>query len=477
MFDSALRRLAAAAAALALSGCAFAPQLQRVAVDHDQMVAGTEDELTLRNILRARYRYPLHFTAVTEVNGDAQLSVGASLGATLPGTAATRSFGPGGAATGTGEADGATSITPGVNGSLVTRPSFRAAVLETEKFQRGLQRAVGGELIAYYLDAGWRDELLMSLFVERLDIVDKQTRRRLASVFNDPNDAYGFQSVVCNFVLRSQRIDDRYQLGRASDVFRAEDLAGLSSVERAETLRSFIDLLRDDRIALDTDRLSLRTNSSYSVTFTRGRDRCIGADFSGSKAEWKRENASIGLAVGEVRNGIPVLPGNALLDPVQFTLLGAAPDTEGGFNARFLGRSPGVPVTTQHEVTLEVHFRSVQDVIYFLGEYLRAGPTAYQIPREYYLTQCGATAARPLRRMRWILKVNEGDADAAISTRFLGRRMSIPIEQEGSGEDRCGVAGGESSRGLQVIALVQQLLNLNKSADQLPTSLSITAIR
>jgi hypothetical protein len=38
------------------------------------------------------------------------------------------------------------------------------------------------------------------------------------------------------------------------------------------------------------------------------------------------------------------------------------------------------------------------------------------------------------------------------------------------------MAGGESSRSLQVISLVQQLLNLNKSADQLPRSISITAI-
>ena len=471
------KKLISIAAALATSACAFAPQLQRVAVDHDQMVARTEDELTLRNILRARYRYPLHFTAVTEVNGDAQISVGASLGATFPGTAATRNFGAGGVPTGSGEADGATSIAPGLSGSVVTRPSFRAAVLETDKFQRGLQRSVNGELIAYYLDAGWRDELLMALFVERLDVVDKQSRRRLASIFNDPDDAYGFQSIVCNFVLRSQRIDDRYQLGRAADVFKPEDLPTLDPSLRVETIRNFVDLVRDERVALDANRLSLRTNSSYSVTFTRGRDRCTGADFSGSKAAWKRAHPGAGLAVGEVRNGIPVLPGTALLDPEQFTLLGGAADTDGGFNARYLGRSPGVPVTDRHDVTLEVHFRSVQDVIYFLGEYLRAGQTAYQIPREYFLTQCGATTARPLRRMRWILKVNEGDADAAVSTRFLGRRMFVPVEAEGDDANRCGTAGGESSRGLQVIALVQQLLNLNKSADQLPTSLSITAIR
>jgi hypothetical protein len=469
--------LALGTAASLTTACAFSPQLQRVAVDHDQMVAKTEDELMLRNILRARFRYPLHFTTITEVSGDAQLSVGASIGAGLPGTAVSRSYNAARGVTGYAENDGAFSASPNINGSLTTRPSFRAAVLATEKFQRGLQQPIAGELLAYYLDAGWRDELLMSLFVERLDVVDKVTRKRLASVYNDPDDAYNFQSVICNFVIKSYRIEDRFDLASASDVFRPEDLRSLGQDERAQAVQSFVDLLKDDKVAFDTKKLSFKTNSSYSVTFTRGRDRCQRADYSRSKAEWKQEHPGTGLADGEMRNGIPVLPGDALLNPQQFRLIGPSPDVDGGYNAEFFGRIPGFAETAQpswREVSLEIHFRSVQDVIYFLGEYVRAGKAAYQIPREYFLTQCGATSTQPLRRMRWILQVDEGDGNEAISTRFLGKRYSISAD-ENEGGGRCGAAGGESSHSLQVISLVQQLLNLNKSADQLPTSISITA--
>ncbi|HEX8442648.1 MAG TPA: hypothetical protein VF631_03260 [Allosphingosinicella sp.] len=471
--------LGLAIAASLTTACAFSPQLQRVAVDHDQMVAKTEDELTLRNILRARYRYPLHFTTITEVNGDAQISLGASLGAGLPGTSVSRSFNGSGALTGSGQNDGAATVSPNLNGSVTTRPSFRAAVLATEKFQRGLQQPLKGELIAYYLDAGWPDELLMSLFVERLDLIEKQTGRRLASVYNDADDAYGFQSVICNFVIKSHRIEDRFELARARDVFEPADLQALDQSKRPAAVQKFVDLLKDEQVDFDNEKLSFKTNSSYSVTFSRGRDRCAGADFSRTKADWKSTHPTIGLAEGEIRNGIPVLTGGALLDPGRFALIDPSPGSPRGLDARFLEQVPnpssGAGTPGWRDVSLEVHFRSVQDVIYFLGEYVRAGPAAYQIPRENFLVQCGASVNQPLRQMRWILLVREGDAKHGVSTRFLGKRFSLPAETD-EGDGPCGSAGGESSRSLQVISLVQQLLNLNKSADQLPRSISITAI-
>lgn len=472
-------RFALAVACSLASACAFSPQLQRVAVDHDQMVARTEDELTLRNILRARFRYPLHFTTITEVNGDAQISVGASLGASIPGTSVTRSFNAADALTGSGQSDAATTVSPNLNGSVTTRPSFRAAVLATEKFQRGLQQPLKGELIAYYLDAGWPDELLMSLFVERLDVIEKQTGRRLASVYNDADDAYGFQNVICNFVIKSHRIEDRYEVAKATDVFQPQALEKLDQEKRPAAVQKFVDLLKDEQVDFDNKTLSYKTNSSYSVTFTRGRNRCAGADFSRTKADWKQANPSVGLVEGEIRNGIPVLNGGALLDPNRFKLIPSASDSRHGLDAEFLEKalSASSPNGTPgwRDVSLEVHFRSVQDVIYFLGEYVRAGPAAYQIPRENFLIQCGATTDEPRRQMRWILLVREGDAKHGVSTRFQGKRFSLPAEND-EGDGPCGSAGGESSRSLQVISLVQQLLNLNKSADQLPRSISITAI-
>ncbi len=262
-------------------------------------------------------------------------------------------------------------------------------------------------------------------------------------------------------------------------MFEPLALEKLDQEKRPAAVQKFVNLLKDEQVDFDNETLSYKTNSSYSVTFTRGRNRCADADFSRTKADWKRANPSVGLAGGEVRNGIPVLNGSALIDPSRFKLIPSASDSRRGLDAEFLEAATSASSPTDppgwRDVRLEVHFRSVQDVIYFLGEYVRAGSAAYQIPRENFLTQCGATTDEPLRQMRWILLVREGDAKHGVSTRFLGKRYSLPGEND-EGDGPCGSAGGESSRSLQVISLVQQLLNLNKSADQLPRSISITAI-
>jgi hypothetical protein len=236
--------------------------------------------------------------------------------------------------------------------------------------------------------------------------------------------------VICNFVIKSHRIENRYELAKATDVFKPQALEALDQKERPAAVQKFVDLLKDEQVDFDNETLSYKTNSSYSVTFTRGRNRCAGADFSRTKADWKQANPSVGLAGGEIRNGIPVLNGSALLDSSRFKLIPSASDSRRGLDAEFLETATSASSPTDppgwRNVSLEVHFRSVQDVIYFLGEYVRAGPAAYQIPRENFLTQCGATTDEPLRQMRWILLVKEGDAKHGISTRFLGRRYSLP---------------------------------------------------
>ncbi|MEM8724458.1 MAG: hypothetical protein AAGE86_02950, partial [Pseudomonadota bacterium] len=150
MIGPALRLLGLALGAGALTGCAFAPQLQRVAMDQNQMVAEVEDELTLLNIVRASHRFPLHFTAVSEVNGNVEVSGSLGLDAALK--------------------SGVDTFEPGTGLGAKTAPNFRATVLATEKFQRGIQQPITAQTVAYYLDAGWPDQLIMALFVERVDV-------------------------------------------------------------------------------------------------------------------------------------------------------------------------------------------------------------------------------------------------------------------------------------------------------------------
>jgi len=484
MSDMSWRRAAALGASLLLSACAFAPQLQRVAVDQDQMVAQTEDELMLRNILRARYRYPLHFTTITQVNGSASVEVGGSLGATFPGAGREQVRDGAGALLGSSRTGGGAEIAPSVSGSVSTTPSYTSTVLATDRFQRGLQQPIRPDLIAYYLDAGWRDELLMALFIERLDIIDRRTNRRLASIHNEPNEAYQFQQIICHFALTPRRTDQPVTIARGPQLFDPTGVPTLADAGQLALVKDYVALLNNEQIALerggaDGEQLVLQPGARYSVTLVERANRCTDERISARKRAWRDTvGPHYGLTRGEMRNGAPVLLGGDLLDPQLFRNLASSGN---GLSALLdLGEGRGAalslaasPDTAQAEVSIDIFFRSVQDVIYFLGEYVRAGDAAYQIPLEYYLRSCAPAPGQPLRNARWLLRVEEGAERGAIGTSFLGRRYFVPAS---SGEGACGSEGGEESRGTQVIALLQQLLNLNKSSDQLPNSISVRAI-
>lgn len=381
------RRIAlAGAGALALAGCAMAPQLERVAVDHNRMVAAVEDELTLLNIVRASRRFPLHFTAISEVNGNAEIAVDASVSTTL--------------------SPGADPVSPRLGGRVATKPSFRAGVLSNEAFQRGIQQPVAAELVAYYLDSGWRDELIMALFVERVDIVDPvRERMRVASIVNEPDAASPFAGIICHYRIVSEPTSASRPLARFGELVDSAALAEGNAASRREEVTALLKLLGDDGVTLADDTLFLR-GSNHTVRFTP-------------------------------------LPQQRCAESID------RPDIAAGYE-------------------LVPRFRSTLGIIYALGEYIRVadelGPKAvYRLPDCGLLCRRGEAApgSRPL------IDVRRGSGRSLLATELLGHRFYIPAEENLS---------GSGARSMQVVAAVQQLLNLHKSADALPASISLTGV-
>ncbi|MEO5938001.1 MAG: hypothetical protein ABIQ43_03215 [Sphingomonas sp.] len=485
-----------------LSGCAFGPQLRRVATDQDQMIANAEDELMLRNIVRARERFPLHFMTIVEVNGDAQLSMSGSVGAGFPEDSLSRSFGPSGALTGSTTGRGVTAITPNLSAGVTSRPSFRAAVLATEKFQRGIQTPVSPATIAYYIDAGWPDELIMALFIERLDLFDADKpdgdrSARLGSIYNEPDKSYGFGTFLCRYSLASRASRVTAPLGSASEM-TAPVVGGKgreSPTSRARDTQDFVNLLKNDEIAFSDGLLSYRSGPKYSVGLVPRIDRCGRAVSDGD----------IGFTPGEMRGDRLVLSGQSLAksDVIAFydaadpkiglryfyrdemrsdgscAATDVAPQIVGDASKLALLQRcfPASGANRPRRVRIDIQFRSVEDIIYFLGEYSREGDDVYKLPFEDYRRRCGGEGeGNPMRAPKWIIRLNEGSGTGLIDTNFRGKRFFVPEEPSASTAG-CEPTGSVGTRSIQVIALLEQLLNLHKSADQLPSSVSITGIR
>ncbi|MEL7190171.1 MAG: hypothetical protein AAGK17_11510 [Pseudomonadota bacterium] len=390
MTANAKKAMVGALATVMLSGCAFTPQLSQVAVDHNRMVAQSADELTLLNIVRASRRYPLHFTTVTEVQGNARLSVNAGVGATF--------------------APGNDPVSSSVGAALSTNPNFRATVLATDEFQRGIQAPIPSELVAYYLDEGWRDEQLMALMVERVEAYkDPLDTVPAFSIINDEQRNSDFARLLCTHGLVSEPTSSSVPLAQFSELFDTSKVAEktTSAAERRTEISELLKLISSKGVRLTGDTLVIEGSANSVRIAQLEKARCKDAT-----ADPKLSN-----------------------------------------------------------YTLRPRFRSTLGLIYFLGEYVRmseeAGPTAvYQVPSCYDNCSPDRLITRP------IIDLRKGGGSALLATEFRGTRYFIETGEE----DMDPLSGEARARSLQVVALVQQLVNLQKSADTLPASLSITGV-
>jgi len=157
-----------------LVGCSFQGVIEQNVVDFNHAVAKSQNELLLLNILRAKDRQPRYFTALTQIRGSLSSSV--KMGLILP-------FGPG--------TDSGFALP---ESSLSSSPSFDVAILDSEKFMRGIMRPVEKGLFKYYWDEGWSQELLLYLLVAkiRFPAVDGKLRE----VVNSPTHHEKFDEFV-----------------------------------------------------------------------------------------------------------------------------------------------------------------------------------------------------------------------------------------------------------------------------------------
>jgi len=136
--------------ALALAGCLGACAFERTigehAIGYNRTVEQATDALMLMNILRARDQAPLHFTTIGNIRGG--FSVGASLGY-----------------------DGSTGLGSGLVGGLSgsSNPGFDIGPLDRQEFARGIMRPLDPALFRVLWDRNMPDQLLIYLLVSRFD--------------------------------------------------------------------------------------------------------------------------------------------------------------------------------------------------------------------------------------------------------------------------------------------------------------------
>ena len=429
-----------------LTGCSFSGLVADHSVDYNRAIRKVSNSNVLLNSLRARDRLPMQFAAISKISGDF-------------------TFSPSGALTvGSIPFENATEPDLDVTGTLVgsvsyvSNPSYDVVPLDSQEFLNGILTPLDPSILEFYISQGWPKELLFHLFFEDIQIGDKKIK-------NDPCDADQF----ADFQTRIDENVDRINIVRKNLI---SEKTPLFNFNPDKDIKYVADI---NSAELEFEEIKSDGGSQYRLIKKSARYFiCPFAD--GSKCKSKRAKISA-LKDGAVERDGSVEssePG----DTSRLTILEydspalATQRLEKSTDER--AETDATP--TDHpqeadkpqEYVKEAHLRSVQGIIYYLGEVLR---TQGQETRP----DCPAT----LLPERKPIKVKTGSWESTLfnlvdaeSEKSLddfifehdGRRFGIPKDSVNAG------------RSAQVVELISQLIGLQKKREELPTTQSIRLI-
>ena len=410
----------------ALAGCSLQRPVARHAVDYNRAVEKAHNQTVLLNVVRSMKRLPQHYTAISEVRGTATSSLSPALSLTLEKGTFTP-WDPSARYTGTGQ-------------SLVT-----VSVLDDKEFVQGLLSPISLDQLDFFLTQGWPERLVGMLFVRRIDIRNDDfsdpaylrycgegARKETGSIVTyenapDESDDAGdpFRKVRC-FAARLAHLRDKENLGIEDKVTKSVDFE-LQTTDQDELAELILKAV-EAGVSIKKGR---RGESGESVTYS------LSKSVRSKVLKW-----------GEGGDRKEVY----LDDPTQ---------TAGARRAK-----PG-------EKTVRVYFRSAQNVVYYLGEIMRAQAIK------------GWSSATPFEEMEPKVVFAENEEALLFAAWRKGRGEKNPLVSVEHGGETYVIPGFQGCeigrvdhchRSTQVLAIVKQLIGLNKKRESLSTTGVVTAI-
>jgi hypothetical protein len=390
-----------------LSGCSMSQDIGRHSVAYNGTVEQATNAVLVLNVLRARDRMPLYFTAIGAIHGS--LTASAALGYDLSAVANN-------------------AVLPALFGS--TSPSFDIAPLDRQEFARGLIHPIDPGLFRLLSERGLPDQLLIHLLVSHFE--DSETGQ---TVSNDPK-------------LHTELTPEARRACAAQGMAAPPPCDPFQAVVDSMTAGGKLSFNGYTRLIPVGPRLSNAAAATPDLlTALREPGMSLRQDGPG----WR-----LYRAVGQVAL---CLPGKGQGQHTAFALDGEAPQVSpmsqegkpcGADEVAEAPSSAGRPAAPG----ISWYLRSVDELLHYLGEVQRLEEMgiAYRIttregsPRLFRLSQ-----ARP--------------EHASMSVEYRGARWWV----------------GEFDVGhdltVSVLSLTNQLLNLQKSAGELPSSGTLRLIR
>ena len=153
-----LTELSGVILACLLAGCPMPTKegIARNTTEYNLVAEKAGNEMLLLNIVRASKRRPMYFTSFGKLTGNMTVEVGTGINIPFD------MFSEG-------------SIAP--SAGYEYSPLFDVAVMDTQEFTRGIMTPVPMSIIEYYRSQGWHPEMLLHLFIRRIELIDKEGKR------------------------------------------------------------------------------------------------------------------------------------------------------------------------------------------------------------------------------------------------------------------------------------------------------------
>jgi hypothetical protein len=536
--QSAARAICGALLSLAVAGCSFpSDYFGRRVVEYNREAEDATLSAMLLNIVRASQRRPMQFTGLQSVTGSSSTSGSINGGDTNAHTSPLiGQYGLAPPATSTVISRVVTG-TVGGSASISGGPTFTVPVLDTQEFYQGILTPIPLSVIDFYLEQGFPPGLLADIFVLSIVVtrVDDGGNCQQFTFTNSPASdlQFGqFQAMVDYLVASgfiAERVSRTSAFGpelpkpRAADAARAVDAYAHAAQAGLDFKKG-----KGGRFTLERKSTELRTCFIYKggayPAWLAAKDKSI---FCGNFGKREPGGKSDGDAkpAGEqctpkkkpaTRASVPTKDGANYDSREQ----GVTSDGQSEF--RGIALAPAVldriaalqkeqmvltnsaipydqlfPVSEFRGAHISMKFRtrSTEGILYYLGELVRrslnpehATPRVLQAksginygtyPMRDCTTQEPISEIVPLSglpRYRYdamipvrcenIFVVNPGPSigNNVVSVMYNGTTYSVPHDRE---------TGGRSS---QIFELVKQVLALNTSAKQLPSTTVISVV-
>jgi hypothetical protein len=457
---------------LGAGACAFSPSLTDRAIAFNKAIADSTNKEILLNALRARDRLPTYYTRVASDTANTTFSPSVSMQIPL---------GPGANAKG---------YFPNVSIGSSLQNQLSMQNLDDQKFMRGVLTPVSVDVLGYYLRQGWPAEVLLTVTIAEISVTP-DTAKTLEAAF-DAQCRASPRTDYCNGVLpddvappaSGEYVTQQLQacLANPDDYVRGADnvIVLQNYPENIDQMRCFQWMLRVlialdpapaksasyDVIARDVPLGNLKSVSTFADL---DKANLVIAPGAGDKVTLCKRTPVSGLRLLRFNETATASAGDPPKENAQDSqgngdnaiplMLAKSASPAAGCGAADNGAGPELQLTT----------RSLDGMIYFLGEILRAeqgagGGTIW------------AWNGAENREGEWKLFLAEqgsAPSDSAVDVSFGGNGYYVPSTCE---QPRECAESGERHRSLQVLALLGQIWGLQKEAAQMPIVPTVTVV-